>query len=121
MFMDRSIDPLTLLQTYGYRFKIEVGFRAAMQDLGTYAYHFWMKALTPIRRREGKQYLQKNPRATGRRCEVKWKPFTASCNWDTSRKGCYNTCRSGTGRKCGGTFGVGCAPGERRILRRSGW
>lgn len=61
MGTDHSIDPLTLLQTYGYRFKIEVGFRAAMQDLGTYAYHFWMKALKPIRRREGKQYLHKKP------------------------------------------------------------
>jgi hypothetical protein len=59
MCTDCSIDPLTVIQTYGYRFKIEVGFRSAIHGIGTYAYHFWMKAMKPIRRREGKQYLHK--------------------------------------------------------------
>jgi hypothetical protein len=59
MCTDGSIDPLTMIQTYGYRFKIEVGFRSAIHGIGTYAYHFWMKAMKPIRRREGKQYLHK--------------------------------------------------------------
>ncbi|MGC9327236.1 MAG: transposase, partial [Candidatus Hinthialibacter sp.] len=59
MCTDCSIDPLTMIQTYGYRFKIEVGFRSAIHGIGTYAYHFWMKAMKPIRRREGKQYLHK--------------------------------------------------------------
>lgn len=56
---DCSIDPRTVIQTYGYRFKIEVSFRSAIHGIGTYAYHFWMKAMKPIRRREGKQYLHK--------------------------------------------------------------
>ena len=59
MCTDGSIEPLTVIQTYGYRFKIEVGFRSAIHGVGTYAYHFWMKAMKPIRRREGKQYLHK--------------------------------------------------------------
>lgn len=59
MCTDCSIDPLTVIQTYGYRFKIEVGFRSAIHGIGTYAYHFWLKAMKPIRRREGKQYLHK--------------------------------------------------------------
>jgi hypothetical protein len=59
MCTDISIDPLTVIQTYGYRSKIEVGFRSAIHGIGTYAYHFWMKAMKPIRRREGKQYLHK--------------------------------------------------------------
>ncbi len=59
MCTDCSIEPLTLIRTYGYRFKIEVGFRSAIHGIGTYAYHFWMKAMKPIRRREGKQYLHK--------------------------------------------------------------
>src|SRR3990172_4014275 len=31
----------------------------AVQVLGAYAYHFWMMAMTPIRRRSGNQYLHR--------------------------------------------------------------
>ena len=54
---DTSLDPLQVLALYGYRFKIEVSFRQALYTLGTYAYHFWMAAMTPISRRSGNQYL----------------------------------------------------------------
>ena len=61
MCTDPTIDPLKLIETYGYRFKIEVGFRSAIHGIGSYAYHFWMKAMKPIRRKDGKQYLHKEP------------------------------------------------------------
>lgn len=54
-----SLHPLEIIQLYGYRFKIEVSFNQAMHTLGAYAYHFWMKAMTPIRIRSGNQYLHK--------------------------------------------------------------
>lgn len=54
---DTSLDPLQVVALYGYRFKIEVGFRQALHTLGSYAYHFWMMAMTPISRRSGNQYL----------------------------------------------------------------
>lgn len=58
MCSDTSIDPLQILELYGYRFKIEVGFKQALRTLGAYAYHFWMADMTPIsRRRSGNQYL----------------------------------------------------------------
>jgi hypothetical protein len=57
MTTDCSIDPLRVIALYGYRFKIEVSFKQAIHTLGTYAYHFWMKAMTPISRRSGNQYL----------------------------------------------------------------
>jgi len=63
MCTDRSIDPRQLIETYGYRFKIEVGFRSAIHGIGSYAYHFWMRAMKPIRRREGTQYLHKKTEA----------------------------------------------------------
>lgn len=59
MCTDPDLDPLTLIRTYGYRFKIEVSFRSAMHGVGSYAYHFWMKAMNPIRRHDGDQYLHK--------------------------------------------------------------
>lgn len=54
---DLSLAPLEILQLYGYRFKIELGFRQAVHVLGTYAYHFWMAGMRPLRRGDGDQYL----------------------------------------------------------------
>lgn len=36
---DLSLEPLQILQLYGYRFKIELGFRQAVHVFGAYAYH----------------------------------------------------------------------------------
>lgn len=52
-----SLTPLEVIELYGYRFKIEVCFKQALHTLGTYAYHFWMMWMTPIRRRSGNQHL----------------------------------------------------------------
>jgi hypothetical protein len=56
---DVSLQPLEILQLYGYRFKIELGFRQAVHVLGSYAYHFWMADMKPQRRGGGDQYLHR--------------------------------------------------------------
>ena len=39
--------------------KIEVSFKQALRVIGAYAYHFWMAAMTPLRRVSGNQYLHR--------------------------------------------------------------
>ena len=48
---------------YGYRFKIEAGFRQAVHVLGSYAYHFWMRAMPPITKNAGDQHIHHKSKA----------------------------------------------------------
>ena len=59
MTTDLTLSPLDVIAIYGYRFKIEVSFKQAIHTLGTYAYHFWMMAMTPRTRCSGNQYLHR--------------------------------------------------------------
>lgn len=56
---DLTLKPLEIIQLYGFRFKIELGFRQALHVLGAYAYHFWMSDMNPIRRGQGDQHLHR--------------------------------------------------------------
>jgi hypothetical protein len=56
---DLTLEPMEIILLYGYRFKIELGFRQAVHVVGSYAYHFWMAAMKPRRRGQGDQYLHR--------------------------------------------------------------
>jgi hypothetical protein len=60
---DLTLTPLEIIQLYGWRFKIEVGFRHAIHVLGVYAYHFWLRLMEPIRRGSRDQHLHRRSEA----------------------------------------------------------
>ena len=45
---DLTLSPLSIIQLYSYRFRIEHTFRELKQEIGGFAYHFWTKAMPKL-------------------------------------------------------------------------
>jgi hypothetical protein len=58
---DISLSALDIIRSYGLRFKIELSFKQAVHCIGSLAYHFWMRAMKPLKRNSGDQYLHREP------------------------------------------------------------
>jgi hypothetical protein len=56
---DTSLPAIEIIRLYGWRFKIEFTFKQAVHVFGAFYYHFWMKAMKPLKRRNGNQYLHR--------------------------------------------------------------
>src|SRR5207245_8915199 len=50
---------LYIYRIHALQFKIELSFKQSLRVIGAYAYHFWMAAMTPLRRVSGNQYLHR--------------------------------------------------------------
>jgi hypothetical protein len=59
MCTDTSLSAVDIIRLYGLRFKIEHSFKQATRQIGSFAYHFWMKDMIPLRYRHGNQYLHR--------------------------------------------------------------
>ena len=59
MSTDTSLSAIEIIRLYGLRFKIECAFKHAIHVIGTFSYHFWMKEMKPLKRRNGNQYLHR--------------------------------------------------------------
>ncbi len=65
---DLTLAAAEIIRLYALRFKIEVSFKQALHSVGTWAYHFWMRPMTPLHRFQGDQFLHHQSAAyrTGR-------------------------------------------------------
>jgi len=59
MCTDTSLSAIEIIGLYGLRFKIEHSFKQAVRLIGSFAYHFWMQDMKPLRRRNGDQFLHR--------------------------------------------------------------
>jgi len=59
MCTDISLSAIQIIRLYGLRFKIEHSFKQAVRLIGSFAYHFWMQDMKPLRRRNGNQHLHR--------------------------------------------------------------
>ncbi len=63
MSTDTSLAAIEIIRIYGLRFKIEFAFKQAVHVFGAFYYHFWMKLMKPLKRRNGNQYLHRESAA----------------------------------------------------------
>jgi hypothetical protein len=59
MCTDTALPAIDIVRLYGLRFKIELSFKQAVHQIGTFTYHFWMFDMKPRRRNDGNQHLHR--------------------------------------------------------------
>src|SRR4030088_2165011 len=59
MCTDTSLSAIDIVRLYGLRFKIEHSFKQATRQIGSFAYHFWMKDMVLLRYHNCNQYLHR--------------------------------------------------------------
>lgn len=58
MSTDLLLKATDIIFIYALRFKIEVAFKEAIYQIGTFMYHFWLKCMNPTKKGDGNIFLQ---------------------------------------------------------------
>ena len=58
---DLSLKAEEIILAYGYRFKIELAFKVAIYNIGTFLYRFWMRPMDKTRRGDKATEIYKKP------------------------------------------------------------
>ena len=77
MCTDTSLSAVDIVRLYGLRFKIEHSFKQATRQIGSFAYHFWMKDMIPLRYHNGNQYLHRKSADYRNRVKRKMRAYHA--------------------------------------------
>ena len=56
---DTNLSPEEIIEAYSWRFKIEVSFKTMVRLIGAFAYHFWLMAMKPTRRKATNLHLHR--------------------------------------------------------------
>ena len=85
---------MQIIRIYGLRFKIEHAFKQAARQIGSFAYHFWMKDMIPLLTEMGISIFIANRLTTGTESNAKFTPIMSSFRLASSPRACNNISRS---------------------------
>ncbi len=75
MTTDLTMEPLEAIMGYSFRFKIEVMFKQAIYQIGSFMYHFWIKVMVPTKRFGKEKILQFAPKSFKDKVKEKQKAY----------------------------------------------
>lgn len=88
---DLTLTAEQIVEAYGLRFKIEVGFRALAQNLFGFAYRFWMKQMEKTVWKQGSVYLHRAGKTYRARVARKVEAFERFVNLSAMAQGVLQT------------------------------
>jgi hypothetical protein len=63
MSSDTTLEARDMIHIYGLPFKNEFNFRQSVHVIGGFGYHFWMKMMKLLRKRNGDQYWHRGSKS----------------------------------------------------------
>src|SRR6202050_5459654 len=110
MCTDTSLSAVDIIRLYGLRFKIECSFKQAVRQIGTFAYHFWMKDMIPLRYHNGNQYLHRKSADYRARVKRKMRAYHAFIQAGVVAQGLLPYLAVVAPKLVWDSFGSGCEP-----------
>lgn len=107
MSTDLTLSPSDMIFIYSLRFKIEVMFKQAVHQIGSFLYRFWLKIMPPKKRGSGDQNLQFCSKNSSRLSPKNFALTIYLFYWDLLLMGSFSIYRSMLMKLFGKTMGHG--------------